>query len=83
MGQNHARNFKNLLKVIRFVESVENDKVSRPVICRVHSKYSLFCCTVHSVLYLINTPTNAHIQGVPGGMCNTSGGCSLGQTIPI
>ena len=24
-----------------------------------------------------------HIQGVPGGMCNTSGGCSLGQTIPI
>ena len=24
-----------------------------------------------------------YIQGVPGGMCNTSGGCSLGQTIPI
>ena len=23
------------------------------------------------------------IQGVPGGTCNTSGGCSLGQTIPI
>ena len=24
-----------------------------------------------------------YVQGVPGGMCNTSGGCSLGQTIPI
>ena len=24
-----------------------------------------------------------HIQDVPGGMCQTSGGCSLGQTIPI
>ena len=24
-----------------------------------------------------------YIQGVPGGMCNTSGGCSLGQNIPI
>jgi len=24
-----------------------------------------------------------YIQGVPGGMCQTSGGCSLGQTIPI
>ena len=24
-----------------------------------------------------------HIQGVPGGMCQTSGECSLGQTIPI
>ena len=24
-----------------------------------------------------------YIQGVPGGMCNTSGGCSLCQTIPI
>ena len=23
------------------------------------------------------------IQGVPGGMCQTSGECSLGQTIPI
>ena len=23
------------------------------------------------------------IQGVPGGMCETSGVCSLGQTIPI
>ena len=26
---------------------------------------------------------NASIQGVPGGMCETSGECSLGQTIPI
>ena len=24
-----------------------------------------------------------YIQGVPGGMCQTSGECSLGQTIPI
>jgi hypothetical protein len=24
-----------------------------------------------------------YIQGVPGGTDNTSGGCSLGQTIPI
>jgi len=24
-----------------------------------------------------------YIQGVPGGMCNTSGWCFLGQTIPI
>jgi len=24
-----------------------------------------------------------YIQGVPGGMCQTSGKCSLGQTIPI
>jgi len=26
---------------------------------------------------------NYYIQGVPGGMCQTSGECSLGQTIPI
>ena len=26
---------------------------------------------------------NTIIQGVPGGMCQTSGECSLGQTIPI
>ena len=24
-----------------------------------------------------------YTQGVPGGMCQTSGECSLGQTIPI
>jgi len=27
--------------------------------------------------------TDIYIQGVPGGMCQTSGECSLGQTIPI
>jgi hypothetical protein len=27
--------------------------------------------------------TVALIQGVTGGMCETSGECSLGQTIPI
>jgi len=26
---------------------------------------------------------NGEIQGVTGGMCQTSGECSLGQTIPI
>jgi len=26
---------------------------------------------------------NRYIQGVPGGMCQTSGECSLGQSIPI
>jgi hypothetical protein len=26
---------------------------------------------------------NIYIQGVPGGTDNTSGECSLGQTIPI
>ena len=26
---------------------------------------------------------NLYIQGVTGGMCETSGECSLGQTIPI
>jgi len=39
-----------------------------------------------SYAYILNTSTtytHRNIQGVPGGMCNTSGGCSLGQTIPI
>jgi len=27
--------------------------------------------------------TDQFIQGVTGGMCKTSGECSLGQTIPI
>jgi len=49
------------------------------------------------VLYLYSPPTWAFvacprvsftftrllIQGVTGGMCETSGECSLGQTIPI
>ena len=40
---------------------------------RNHCQY--VCCIKSSLLLFI--------QGVPGGMCNTSGGCSLGQTIPI
>ena len=30
-----------------------------------------------------NSERVTHIQGVTGGMCETSGECSLGQTIPI
>jgi len=31
-----------------------------------------------SVLHIQQSDTsNSHIQGVPGGMCQTSGGCSL------
>ena len=29
------------------------------------------------------TALQPNIQGVPGGMCQTSGECSLGQTTPI
>jgi len=55
-----------------------------------------FCCTslvcvgleldcVHAIEGMICSDTQhvMHIQGVPGGMCHTSGECSLGQTIPI
>ena len=40
--------------------------------------------TPNDLYIYIYTNFNIHIYtGVPGGMCNTSGGCSLGQTIPI
>ena len=46
--------------------------------------YVLFVCKC--VLYYYHRVSTqiqlTNIQGVPGGMCNTSGGCSLGQTIP-
>ena len=35
------------------------------------------------VLSVQMTSQHGHIQGVTGGMCETSGECSLGQTIPI
>jgi len=39
---------------------------------------ALYRCTMHSVVYLItHTHAHTHIQGVPGGMCQTSGECSL------
>jgi len=39
-------------------------------------------------VYALNHMTTSarvpyHIQGVTGGMCETSGECSLGETIPI
>ena len=33
--------------------------------------------------YQLKTYIYIYIQGVTGGMCETSGECSLGQTIPI
>jgi hypothetical protein len=35
-----------------------------------------FCVCIYIYIYI-------YIQGVTGGMCETSGECSLGQTIPI
>ena len=32
---------------------------------------------------IVYTYIYIYMQGVPGGMCQTSGECSLGQTIPI
>ena len=44
----------------------------------------LLCfCIVCSVFLYCFVYVYIYIQGVPGGMCQTSGECSLGQTIPI
>ena len=44
-------------------------------------KYEFFLFpTVHA---LFSKTALISIQGVTGGMCETSGECSLGQTIPI
>ena len=32
---------------------------------------------------MVNREFEYNVQGVTGGMCETSGECSLGQTIPI
>jgi hypothetical protein len=40
---------------------------------------SMICCTEPG----LTKACEKHIQGVTGGTDNTSGGCSLGQTIPI
>ena len=37
----------------------------------------VLCYEAHAVF------RSVYIQGVTGGMCETSGECSLGQTIPI
>ena len=54
----------------------------------MHSMKASRC--VHTGPYfitVINDSQELHVkritQGVPGGMCQTSGECSLGQTIPI
>ena len=44
--------------------------------CCVYSNGIYYYLYIYIYIYI-------YIQGVPGGMCNTSGGCSLGQTIPI
>ena len=42
------------------------------------------CMCVCVCIYIYtHTHTHTHIQGVTEGMCETSGECSLGQTIPI
>jgi len=38
---------------------------------------SLFMCVISSRLHALEQLQNSHIQSVPGGMCQTSGGCSL------
>ena len=38
---------------------------------------------VYTILYAKMLPNISDIQGVTGGMCETSGEFSLGQTIPI
>ena len=45
--------------------------------------YKLRILLILVLLIYIYIYTYIYIQGVPGGMCNTSGGCSLGQTVPI
>jgi hypothetical protein len=50
------------------------------------SKSNFDVCNVDLVQFIIQTNTCTiyiYIQGVPGGMCETLGECSLGQTIPI
>ena len=50
----------------------QNTKVSRPLQAKENKRS------------LLSRPPNAqYIQGVTGGMSETSGECSLGQTIPI
>ena len=42
------------------------------------------CMKTHTHTYThTHTHTHTHIQGVTGGTDQTSGECSLGQTIPI
>ena len=53
----------------------------------IYSKYLLLLSTSAICYYfwfsILPYTELVQIQGVPGGMCQTSGECSLGQTIPI
>ena len=43
--------------------------------------FELYCCLICNIyiyIYIhIHTHTHTHTQGVPGGMCQTSGECSV------
>jgi hypothetical protein len=49
----------------------------RHTVCKIYRGFSLY----HYNFFIYNWIV--YIQGVPGGTDNTSGECSLGQTIPI
>ena len=54
----------------------------------LNCKLLLYICIMKIIFMfscgdMIDLVEAANIQGVTGGMCETSGECSLGQTIPI
>jgi len=61
-------------KFVHILEYLMDDSVMLCHLKHRHRSCKLFKNTNQPYIY---------IQGVPGGMCQTSGECSLGQTIPI
>jgi len=51
--------------------------------CSVSSRGSITVCVLVTLTFIVAPCIMESIQDVTGGMCETSGECSLGQTIPI
>ena len=64
-------------KAVRTYGSIEGSRV-RHTICETVTRGAIEAIGCKAVLL-----HSTNIQGVPGGRDNTSGECSLGQTIPI
>ena len=71
---------RNLFPLFQFYYPVHvsNTQVHHQEVTSVQAAYSTFHAEIMlKIMWIV------YIQGVPGGMCQTSGECSLGQTIPI
>ena len=67
----------SVLKLKKYTSNVLRDKLRVHGILTLRQVVCVCVCVCVCVYIDIYTHTHTHTQGVPGGMCQTSGECSL------